>query len=346
MFEDKTVESIKSEILENMEDFETRDGSFANDMASPCAYAIWNLYKQLEALLPIVFIDETSGEYIDKTAAEYGITRKPGTKATGTVSVFSTPYTEIPKGTMFLTESGMEFISTVEVPPDGLSENSVEVEAVEPGTEYNLPENSISRMLYETPTFYVLSSTATTGGADAESDSALVERINQFRRRPATSGNKNHYEQWALEVDGVGAAKVTPLASGAGTVGILIVDENKSPVDAEVVTACAEHIEEVRPIGADVTVTSATELTVNVSVTITATETTGIQDNFETALTQYLYDIAFEKDTVVLNEIGALLMDIENVTDYSLLKINGSASNLSINSSEVPKLGTVTITWS
>ena len=47
-------------------------------------------------------------------------------------------------------------------------------------------------------------------------------------RLPATSGNAYHYQQWALEVSGVGAAKVFPLDNGPGTVGILVVDNDMS----------------------------------------------------------------------------------------------------------------------
>ena len=44
---------------------------------------------------------------------------------------------------------------------------------------------------------------------------------------PATSGNVYHYQQWALEVSGTGAAKVFPLADGPGTVTVLVVDSDK-----------------------------------------------------------------------------------------------------------------------
>lgn len=49
-----------------------------------------------------------------------------------------------------------------------------------------------------------------------------------------------HYMQWALEVPGVGAAKVFPLRNGLGTVMILIVNSNKGirPVHLELVYEC------------------------------------------------------------------------------------------------------------
>ncbi len=48
-------------------------------------------------------------------------------------------------------------------------------------------------------------------------------------RREAVSANKQHYKQWAEELDGVGRAKVFPLWDGDGTVKIVVTDANMQP---------------------------------------------------------------------------------------------------------------------
>ena len=48
--------------------------------------------------------------------------------------------------------------------------------------------------------------------------------------------------------------KVIPLWNGAGTVKIVIVDADNRPADSELISKVKEHIEENRPIGAEVTV--------------------------------------------------------------------------------------------
>ncbi len=131
-------------------------------------------------------------------------------------------------------------------------------------------------------------------GTDPESDEALYGRIHAHLSRPATSGNAYHYEQWALEVAGVGAARVFPLWNGAGTVKVVLVDGGMEPASrvfplwngagtvkvvlvdggmepasAEIVAAVQAHIEANRPIGATVTVAAAAPLSINVTAAVT-----------------------------------------------------------------------------
>lgn len=269
MFEEITPESIKAEILSGITAVDTREGSYINNLISPAALQIWKVYQSMNALLPIAYIDKTSGEYIDKRCAEIGITRKPGTKARAELTLTGTDGTVIPAGTVFLTLDGLEYITTAEVTiTEGTA--TVTVIAAEVGEAYNVPAESIVNQYNSISGLTaVINTSAATGGTDPESDESLVTRYYNYLQKPATSGNVYHYEQWALEVNGVGAVKVTPLVNGPGTVGVMIVGPKKQPVSEEVVAACAAHIEEERPIGPLVTVESAEGLSVNVSVTVT-----------------------------------------------------------------------------
>ena len=88
MYEDITPESIRQEILANLgAEVDKREGGFASDMAAPVALELWKLYDSLNAVLPIAFVDESSGEYIDKRCGDYGIVRKAGTRATVTLTL-------------------------------------------------------------------------------------------------------------------------------------------------------------------------------------------------------------------------------------------------------------------
>ena len=79
MYEDVTPETIEAAILEKITEFDTREGSFARSLVAPAAYELWKYYTALEGVPDMIFVDENSGSYIDKKAADYGITRKPGT---------------------------------------------------------------------------------------------------------------------------------------------------------------------------------------------------------------------------------------------------------------------------
>ena len=348
MFEDVTPEQIKTDILGRIvSNLDTREGSFTNDMVSAVSYRIWETLQSLDAIVPIAYIDETSGEYIDKRCSEYGITRKAGVKAAVTLSITGTAGTVVPDGKVFITPAGLEFVTDAAVTLADTA-TACAATASDVGASYNVAAGTITGQLESLiGVTAVTNETAATGGTDPETDSALCLRFYDFLQNPATSGNAAHYKQWALAVSGVGAAKVTPLWAGAGTVKVLIVGDTLRPVDDTIVAACAANIEEKRPIGATVTVKSASALSVSVagSVTIdTYTTKTAVQTAFVSALSAYLKSISFVKYTLVYNRIAALLLDIDGVQDCSGLTINGGTANITIGADEVPVLGTVSIT--
>lgn len=348
MFETLTLEQIKADIISRLSvsNLDTREGSFVNDLISAVAYKIWTAYQSLDAIVPIAYVDETSGDYIDKRAAEYGITRKVGTKATAVLTVSGTDGTGIPSGKVFVTADGYQFVTNADATIVG-GTASVTATASTVGAASNVSAGTITGQLKNlNGVTSVTNTAAATGGADAETDAALVARLYSFLQNTATSGNAAHYNQWALAVEGVGAAKVTPTWNGAGTVKVLVVGGDREPVDTAIVAKCAENIEANRPIGATVTVVSAVGRSVNVAATIAIDSTTtkaAVQTAFTTALDEYLKGIAFSKYTLIFNRIANMLMDIDGVTDYSALTVNGGTANIVIGADEVPILGTVVI---
>ena len=131
---------------------------------------------------------------------------------------------------------------------------TVNVQAVSVGAAYNVPVSTITQI----PTAIsgiteVNNPTPATGGNDPETDQALLQRLLTQAQSPATSGNVAHYQQWALEVPGIGAAQVSPLWNGPGTVKVWAIDSNMQPLSTALLTALSTHIEAQRPIGATVT---------------------------------------------------------------------------------------------
>ena len=183
-------------------------------------------------------------------------------------------------------------------------------------------------------------------GSDEESTKALLERYLTKVQKPSTSGNRYDYYNWAMECEGVGAAKVFPLAGGPGTVKVIIADANMSAAGTGLLKTVREHIEELRPIGADVTVTSVTEKAVNVSANIKlqAGMNLGVVQNaFQVALTDYLHREALDVSYVSLARVGNLLLGTKGVEDYSGLLLNGVSGNMALTEEEIAVTGTVTL---
>lgn len=348
MFEDRTPENIRAEVLSVMEGrVQTREGSFAAEMAGPVAAEASMVYEALRAMLPAFYVDEDSGGFIDLAASRYGIERKAGTKAAASLQLTGRAQMTIPAGTVFLTEDGLEFTlrDPVTLGANGQGEGIVTAAAV--GEAYNVPEGALTQMVMTMTGLEGWSSGSATGGTDPETDRDLVGRLYDFWRKPSTSGNVYDYEKWALEVDGVGAAKVFPLWNGPGTVKVLLAGPERRPVEQSVVAAALSHIEELRPVGAAVTVESAGGVPIHVSAALTLDGSVSLAEakaKFTAKLEDYLQSVAFESDTVLFNRIAFLLLDIGGVTDYTALTVNGGTSSVTIPADKVPVAGTVSIT--
>lgn len=357
LFENQTPESIRSRVLSRMEtELQTREGSYSYDMASPLCFELWRMMMTLGELISAFYVDETSGKYLDAHAQLLGMTRRQGTKATAEISFTGTDGTAIPAGTAFYTAAGLEYLLLEEVViAEGTGAGTVEAAAV--GDAYNTDEGEICQIRSNISGLSTYVGGAASGGSDAESDAALYERIVYRRTYPSTSGNESHYIEWALSCDGVGAVKVTKLWNGPGTVRVLIVGYDYGPVDSELVTACAEHIETLRPVGAEVTVVSAAaeEISVTAELVIDSTTTAAaVTAAFRSALSEYLGDVVSDYFSsrevqaypVYYNRIAALLMGISGVTDYSGLLVCGGTENIQISGTSVPVTGEVDLTCS
>lgn len=337
------LQSVRDQL--NVSNLDTSEGSYTDTLIRAVCMEIASDYFDHESLIPIAFVDETSGLYIDRRCAEYGITRKPGTKAVATVTFAGSDGTVVPAGTAVQTAQGLVFMTDAAVTvADGIATAAVTAEAV--GASYNVEAGAITT-LQNSVGVTVQSSTEAVGGTDMESDEALVQRLYARWQTPATSGNAYHYEQWALEVEGIGGAKVFPTWDGAGTVKVVILDSNMEPPTQEQVAAVAAHIEDERPICVDVTVEAAEQVSLTVAATVVldgSVPKADVQTQFEQLLDQYCKDLAFAENTVVYNRIAYMLLSIDGVEDFTALTINGGESNIQLDDNEVPVLGEVTVT--
>lgn len=350
MFDALTHEQILDTVMDLMSnDFSKMEGSYTNDIFRAWSFEACRLYKALNAMIPIIFPDETSGSYIDRWSNEFGITRRDGTKATGTIAVTGTDGTVIPAGKEWLTADKLVFVSTAPVIiADGTAE--VDIEAAQDGTAYNLAAKAITTEHTSTYGITSFESSATSGGTDQETDLSLVTRLYDQWRKPATSGNVYHYEKWAKEVDGVGSAKVFPLWNGNGTVKVILADYEGNPASTEIVSAAAEYIETQRPIGATVTVAAATGTPINVAAILTLESGADIADvraQFSEMFAAYISELvddyfahdSFYKATIRYNRIAYMLLSIDGVTDYTQLKVNDGADNIQLDVYTIPTVG-------
>ena len=339
VFESRTPEVIKAEILTALTasgvEIDTREGSYTNTLISQISYALWQHSQLLSGLLPIVFPGPDSGEYLDLHSAQLGMVRQPGTKARIEVTFTGTDGTVIPAGTaVYAPDSGLRYLTLEAVTiTDETAVATVEAENI--GEDYNVPAGSITSMAVNVPGVNDLANLeAAAGGSDLESDVALYTRIHDRLSLPITSGNANHYIQWAKETAGVSYASCIPLWASNGTIKVVI--------------AGAAHIEAEKPIGATVTVVSVTETELPVTAAVTVLEgysTENVINQPTTAISALLAEQAFgQAVTIPYSRFLACLLQCPGVADYSSFTVNGETAVVSIAAEAVPVVGTVNVT--
>lgn len=281
-----------------------------------------------------------------------GQSRIAATFAEGDVTVTGTG--TVSKGDLFESTGGVQFAATETVEISG--SGSVHVQATTAGTVGNVGAQSVTMMPVTIPGISAVTNPkAFTGGYEAESDAAYYARYLLRIKTPPTSGNVYHYMEWALEVAGVGAVQVYPLARGDNTVDVVIINTAGLPADESLVADVQEHIDPgglglgrgEAPIGAYCTVSSATALPLTVACklnTIATADRDTVIAAAKAALTAYLGSIAFVQDYVSVARIGDTLLDVAGVKDYESLTVNGSTSNISVAARQVATLGSFEVT--
>lgn len=350
---DKTTDEIHGDMLDGIDTSYQKSVGFPTyDLTRAFAIALQPFYSLLEYVAEKLDVTTLTNDELTRYVKQRkGVIRKEAAYAEGVLTVYGNR--TVNEGDLFETEGGIQFEAseTVIIAESG----SVNITAITAGTSGNVVAGAITKI---PKTLQGITSCTnedeTTGGYEEETDEALLERYLEAVQKPATSGNKYHYIQWAKEISGVGDAKVFPLWNGDNTVKVVIINDEKQPADSELVADVQDYIdpdssgtgEGEAPIGAYCTVVSATALNIDVSVTVTlvdgydiATVTENITDNID----NYLKSVAFEQNYVSYGKIANAINDSEGVLDYSNLLVNSGTANISVEDTEVGVTGVVTV---
>lgn len=345
----KAYEEIKDSILSGVSGVDKREGSFVNDMVSPISLEIESAYQALLSMLGIMFLEDATGEYLEKRASEFGLTRKLGTKSNGEITFNGIEGAEIIKGTLVGTSTGLLFETDADVSIEfGQTSVSVGITASEIGTKYNVAAETITEIpIAMTGISSCINNSELADGTDVETDDALLARTLLKIQTPSTSGNSSHYKEWSLEVDGIGDAKVTPLWNGPGTVKVLIVTSDKKAPSGTLVDAVVSNIEDKRPIGASVSVVAPTEININVDASIAIGPTysqSDILSKYTLKFKEYIKSGVFKLQTVDYYKCLSIFYEIEGVIEVTSFLLNNVNSNIPIGDDEIQVVGTITLT--
>lgn len=340
MFEENTFEMILNRMLDRVPDtMDKREGSIIYDALAPAALELQLLYIDLDTFLKEVFTDTADREYLIRRARERNVTPHDANSAVWK-GRFAPASLEIGMGTRFNADA-LNFVVQ-----EKLGEGMYKLACETPGSAGNDCLGQLIPVEYVNGLQRAELVELLEPGTDEEDTESLRKRYLTVLRKPSASGNIYDYYNWTMSCDGVGAAKIFPLADGPGTVKIVIANEEKSEAAPALCRQVKEYIEKQRPIGATVTVTSAVVLPVNVMARVKLQNGRNlgeVQAAFSNALAEFLHAGAFELSYAGYARVGNILLETPGVEDYDSLTLNGQAHNIALTDEQIAAAGTVTL---
>ncbi|CUU47349.1 baseplate J/gp47 family protein [Clostridium beijerinckii] len=347
----KSAEQYYSEMINTLKDTDTSEHSIIRNALSPSSYVFSQISLILDEIPKMIFaksaLENDYIETLEQRCAEMGIYRKQATKATGIIKILGNKNAVFPEQSIVTTKSGKTYMTQEKIIIDENGVGYANIVASDYGSSYNCSEGDI----YIMPVKYsgiltVENEEKIDNGYDIETAEALYNRYILKVQTPATSGNKYHYKNWALEITGVGNAEVYPLWNGNGTVKVVITNSNGRIANDSLIKAVYDHIEEERPIGPTITVISVIEKTINISANVQIKAGANLEDiksAYSANLANYLRSNVKQ---ISILKIISLLLDMEDVldADYSSFKINNSSENIILKSDEIAVLGDISLT--
>ena len=306
------------------------------------------LLAQADWVLDQSFPQTAVGQYLDYHAQTRALTRLAAARAEGVLRFSSSGAAAadyaIGEGTTVMTSGGVRFETTeAAVLKKGESYVDVPARAMEAGADGNAVAGAVHIMAaYPVGVARCVNPAAFTGGSDEESDEKLRGRILASFKRLPNGANAAFYEQEAMSFPNVAAAKAVGRARGTGTVDVYVTTHGGAPTD-ELLDEIEEVLQKKREIAVDVKVKAPTQKGVDIKAELAAEEGWTMQEITDAAKAALGAYFTGERlgEAVYASKLASILYGVEGVENCHLI---APAADISAGATELPVLGTVTIT--
>ena len=378
-FSGYTYAEILQQMLDRVDNsLDKREGSLIQTAIAPGAWYFEGLALTLANIQKAAYVTTATGQDLDYLVLNRGIKRIEA-KAAVRTGLFNV---QLPEGTIFKTLNGgnsVQFSSGASVGSQS-GYYAYAMTCLTPGDIGNNYKGNIIPVTSfegsESLTFAQLT-TVITPGNDEESDDALRSRFIVSLDAAPYGGNISEYRQAILAIAGVGGVQIYPANSynGGGTALCSIVDTDFAPATATLVKTVQDTIcppesggntpspngYGIAPIGAAVTIRSATGEEVGVACDVTYTagaDESEVNEEIKDAVKAYIKDAATSWGEPANDEISyscviyasrmiAAILSVSGVTNVSNLTINQSSGDLVLTETaalqQVPVFGGVAI---
>ena len=256
--------------------------------------ALFEVYQRIAWLYRQLFASTADREHLVKRhAAEYGLTPKSATGASGSATIAQSPGDDdaLPVGLQLLRNDGLIFAVTAATTAINAAFD-VPIKCTTAGAATNTPAGEVLTILpMANVTLAATSGTVDAGelggGADAETTEALRARVLQRKQFTPMCGADSDYVRWALAVSGVTRAFASGFSNQPpGVVVYPLFDATRDqgiPVPSDL-AAVAAYVETVRPVTARVFYVGATAYQVDIAITDLQSDTTANRTAIATQL--------------------------------------------------------------
>ena len=349
-YEDQTYEVILARMMQRVTaeypNLDDREGSMIFNALAPAAMELAIAYTELDNIRNECFVDTATRAYILIACEEMGIDISQFDASAGT---FKGEFdVEIKIGSRWNCDL-FNFVVTEYMGTNlnGYYEYQLLCEST--GTGANNLTGNLSPIT-DSPTglSHAYLTACLIEGENEKTDDEVRETYYNYINSNAEDGNVAQYERWCNEYDGVGNYKIVPLWNGSNTVKVSILSASNRAATQTLINEVQNYFDPgitgmgdgVAPIGAFVTVDTASELPLNISATITMKSGYADTSEINDALIAYFAEIAYKKSQVAYMNVGAVILSVEGVESISNLKLNDSTSDITLTTYQIPVLGT------
>lgn len=380
MTPDELAESYMSEdydywldlMLENVpDDIDQREGSVIYDALAPAAMIMAQQSLTRANIIKQTYIKTAQGQFLDYRAEEHGTSRYAATQTEVKAKFLDSDGNTINNvqiGDQFASIGETPIFYTVQKINDDLTG---ELTADDPGTIANSYIGQILPVTSNDSLSWAEIIEIVAPARDAETDDHLRDRLLKADDWIAYGGNITDYLAMLSKISEVGAGQVYPVWNGAGTVKLVIVDNNLMPASADLVKKVKNIIDPVdnesqgyglAPIDHQVTVVAPTPLTVNIAATVNIDGTHGadiVKAKIKTAIEEYFKLLRQSwnsidaktgrgySQTIYRSKILSQIMMVDGVINASVPILNDANQDIALvfdnQTSQLPVLGEVVL---
>lgn len=366
-----------------LSDLDKRQGSVIYDALAPLCLELSEAYIKMDIMESENNVLTATGDNLDNVAYNYGLARGEATQAER-IGSFKKYQTDS-NGEYVLDSNGKKILIDMEIPynsrftvPDNPNlvydyQGEIDGDKILVCESAGSGGNDYLGMVLPLTPIQDLAKAEITGtlvyGENAETDEEFRKRIRNYITNIAFGGNIQDYISKVLAMDGVGSVKVYPAWDGGGSVLVSVVSSDFTPMTSEALARIKNALDPdddtgqgygLAPIGHFVTVTTATEVTLDVSLVadiVSDADASAVNKQIKKVIVDYINDVRHEfgQDSTLSvyrsRIIQKVLEEVTTVTNINLsdVLLNSKGEDVTYtdvaeeNKQYLPKLRNVTV---